>query len=142
LLEASFIMGWKQDRVLVFICAGQFLDDRPEKKFYFDKDDNIFFSLYLQNSDYKVFHRTPSNLTKELEENLRIKIEKVRTNSRSIIQIQKADKKFDYPPSIPAKVEEEFKLKWVIEKKMAQFAFRFLEENKIDLETADVIELY
>ena len=28
-----------------------------------------------------------------------------------------------------------------MEKEMAQFAFRFLEDNKIDLETADVIEL-
>jgi hypothetical protein len=134
-------MEWKQDRILIFIWAGQFLNDRPDRKFYFDKDDRIFFSLYLRDNEYKVSDKSPSNLTAKLEQNLRAKIEKVRTNSSSIVEVKKVDKKFDYSPSILAKDEQEFKLKMEMEKEMAQFAFRFLADNKIDLETADVIEL-
>jgi hypothetical protein len=139
-LAARFIMG--RNRVLIFIWAGQFLNERADKKFYFDKDDKTFFTLYLWDNEYRVFHKTPSNLTNELEQNLLAKIEKVKMNATSIIEIQKVDKKFDYSPSIPAKDVQELKLKMKMEKEMAQYAFRFLEDNNIDLDTTDVIELY
>ncbi len=141
-LAASLNMIWKQDRVLVFIWAGQFLNDNPEKKFYFDKDDKTFFSLYLTGNQYNLFDRHAANLTKEIEEILRLKIEKVKTNSRSIIEIEKADKVFDYSPSIPSKDKEDFKLKMEMENEMIKYALRFLDDNQIDLETTDIIELY
>jgi hypothetical protein len=135
-------MGWKQDRILVFISAAQFINDRADRKYYFDKDDKVFFNLYVENNEYKIFYTTPANLTKEREENLRSKIRKVRTNSPSIVEVQKMSLELPYSPGTTAKNEEEFKLRWEMERQIAQFAFDFLKDNNIDLETADVIELY
>jgi hypothetical protein len=135
-------MGWKQDRILTFIWAGQFLNDKLDKKFYFDVRDKIFFSLYFQDNQYKIFYKHPSNLTAELKHILLGKIEKIKTSSSDILEIKKNDQKYDYSPSIPAKNKDESKHKMELEKEMAKFVFKFLEDNNIDLETADVIELH
>lgn len=135
-------MDWKQDRILTFIWSGQFLNDDPNKKFYFDTADQAFFNLYFEDNQYKLFDKRSSNLTDNLKQILLNKIEKIKANSSDILEIEKVDHQLHYSSNTPAKTKEEFKQRMGTEKEMAKFAFKFLEENNIDLELANVIELY
>lgn len=134
-------MTWKQDRIYVFLEAGLNYNTNQYIHFYFDMSDKLFFRLYNDNGDVKLSPITPFKISKENLVLLNIKIEKVKANSSDIIEIEPlATKIIDPDRGMPSKNPEDFNRRFKIGQELAKWVTLFLDTNKIDISSADVIE--
>ncbi len=128
------------DKIYVFLSAALGHNPFPNKKYYFDRSDNVFFNLKKENYVLKIFEKENSPLSESAKNLLNTKIQKITAKSPDIIEIDRLDKKFELFPVPKNEESEEFKKKMEIWKKLFEEVDTFLNLKGIYVEDAKLIE--
>ena len=128
------------DRIYVFLSSGLGHNKNPNKKYYFDKSDKVFFNLKFEDKIFKVWEKENESLSVHSKIELLSKIEKLESKSGDILEIKKLEKNFDLFPVPKNEDSEEFKKRAEIWRALFDEVDTFLNLQNIKIEETRLIE--
>ena len=128
------------DRIYVFLSSALGHNKNPSKKYYFDKNNKVFFNLKHENGLFKIWGKENESISVHSEIELKSKIEKLETNSKDIIEIEKLNKNFDLFPVPKNEESEEFKKRAESWRALFDEVDLFLNNQNIKIEETRLIE--
>jgi hypothetical protein len=128
------------DKIYVFLSAALGHNPNPNKKYYFDRSDKVFFNLKKENYVLKIWEKEGSPLSESAKNLLNIKIQKINAKSPDIFEIDFLDKTFELFPVPKNEESEEFKKRMEIWKKLFEEVDTFLNLKRINVEETRLIE--
>ncbi len=128
------------DRIYVFLSSGLGHNNNPNKKYYFDRRDKVFFNLKKENYVLKIWEKKDSPLAEASKNELILKIKKINGKSPDILEINRLEKTFDLFPVPKNEDSPEFKKRIEVWKSLFEEVDKYLNLQRINIEEARLIE--
>ena len=144
-------MGWKQDRIYVFLMAGLIRNNDVQRKFFYDRESKLFFELklsdkniytlpdkYYNSKNYYPADKYASRI--KLLESLLDKVKNKSTDIFEFIKFENIEQNADFQKPIKIVADWQKIPGAELENRKFNAVQGLLDRNNIDPETSDVLE--
>jgi hypothetical protein len=130
---------YQLDRILGWLSSAIGFNENPEKKYFYEKSERLFFNLGFKNNKYFEWtNQIPLSTTDSAI--IQNKIRQLSHDNNDFLEICRSDKQFNVLPINQARTKEEYKMKENNWNLLYIEVEAFLKEHYIDIHATRLIE--